>query len=302
MPWGLRIGPGGALFLVRVVVDEAGDHLHGRSSSAWSKYADGRRRISLGSLSSRFSLLERLQPGPLLGGEPSPLAGIYLGLFHPLVQRLGPHARWRAMRPMAAASFGSCAPASGTRRTARSFTSGGYRLEAFLVASRALTFSKVWSLQEPRMRSRWQTTCSTRRRGCVRRSAWEPMTACNCRVHSLPVPRTTPVSRSRSSMRLFVSRVRPRASPWSPRETLMADPPLGTAPGRRRRPSRGLTSSPLAAYKEQAAKGLRIKQRAGCPPAGYPPTGHLQPSLERTRTERNPTKRRATKWSTSGIT
>ena len=71
-----------------VIVDE-GDHgLNRRSSSAWAKYADALRRISLACRSSRFSRSSAFSFVGHIRRHASPHAAVALGLLHPLIQRL----------------------------------------------------------------------------------------------------------------------------------------------------------------------------------------------------------------------
>ena len=91
-----------------VSVDE-GDYLcDWRSSSAPKKVAAA-FKISFARRSSLILTLELLDLGPLVGGQPGPVAGVGLGPAHPLAQRLVIHA---AASPR---STRSPSTASGTR-------------------------------------------------------------------------------------------------------------------------------------------------------------------------------------------
>src|SRR5215207_8409954 len=75
--------------LVTMIVDEADDHFHGRSSSAWAKYADALRKISFARRSSRFPCSSSRTRAA--SAELTPLhAVVDLRLLHPVLQRLDP--------------------------------------------------------------------------------------------------------------------------------------------------------------------------------------------------------------------
>ena len=71
-----------------MIVDERDHGLNRRSSSAWAKYADALRRISLACRSSRFSRSSALSRSAIVRRHAGPLAAVELGLLDPLVQRL----------------------------------------------------------------------------------------------------------------------------------------------------------------------------------------------------------------------
>ena len=99
-----------------------------RSSSAWAKYADALRRISLARRSSRFSRSSCLQPLTLGPSSGPAAARVTLGLPHPVAQRLRRAADLRGdrLRSPPTASRARAA-ARSTIRTARSRTSGENR-------------------------------------------------------------------------------------------------------------------------------------------------------------------------------
>jgi hypothetical protein len=70
-----------------MIVDERDHGFTRRSSSAWAKYTDALRRISLAWRNSRFSLPGLQLLGPV-GRNACPLAVVNLGLLHPLQKRL----------------------------------------------------------------------------------------------------------------------------------------------------------------------------------------------------------------------
>ena len=111
-----------------VLADELRDQWDGRSSSA-AKKADAAFRIALARFSSAFSRRNRRTSADSSDVVPEPGPGIDLGLPDPLTHRLGvPTPSSSATLPIAAHSD-SCSPrTSATIRTARCFSSDGYRL------------------------------------------------------------------------------------------------------------------------------------------------------------------------------
>jgi hypothetical protein len=82
-----------------VIVDERDHGLNRRSNSAWAKYADALRRISLAYLSylsSRFSRSSARNRSATSEGRPAH-ATVDLRLLHPLIERL-------AVQPILAAA------------------------------------------------------------------------------------------------------------------------------------------------------------------------------------------------------
>ena len=86
--WGNRQNPANRLdpMISTVIFYELDHRLNGRSSSAWAKYADALRRISLACFSSRFSRSKRLHLLGHLGRDAAALAGINFDLLDPFVQ------------------------------------------------------------------------------------------------------------------------------------------------------------------------------------------------------------------------
>src|SRR4249919_1374254 len=145
-----------------VVVDELHHHFSWRSSSAWAKYADAFRRISLARFSSKFSRSSRLRRARSsvvrLPGGPAPRASASRTQLRSVSRE---HPIFSAIDSIASHCESYCVAWSRTIRTARSRSSG----ENLLVL--AMTPSSQ-GMEPPGIPGRFSVKCvSNRPRGML---------------------------------------------------------------------------------------------------------------------------------------